>query len=181
MPPLRRHRAMICAAKRQAGWRAAGTGIYLPANGVRALGALGLRHAVAAAAVRIPTQRLLTHRGRLLAQITLLDLWGDAVPCLALPRAALHRILRDGVPPRLGATVRTLEQVDGPVRVAFAVLRAHGLSDSDILDVTLTAAARCFFSSVLSAMDVAPDDELADNLEPELHRALAGVRDRVPS
>jgi uncharacterized peroxidase-related enzyme len=63
----------------------------------------------------------------------------------------------------------------------IAVLRAHGLSDSDILDVTLAAAARCFFSKVLSAMDLEPDEELRDNLEPELYRALAGVRDRVPS
>lgn len=63
----------------------------------------------------------------------------------------------------------------------IAVLRAHGLSDSDILDVTLAAAARCFFSKVLSAMDVEPDEELRDSLEPELYRALAGVRDRVES
>ncbi len=33
-----------------------------------------------------------------------------------------------------------------------AVLRAHGLPDSDILDVTLAVAARCFFSTVLAAM-----------------------------
>ena len=105
--------------ERQAGWRAGGTGIYLPANGVRALGTLGLREAVAAAGVRIRSQRLRTHRGRLLAEIDLADLWGDAGPCLALPRAELHRILREGVPLRLGATVRTLEQAGGPVRVAL--------------------------------------------------------------
>jgi 2-polyprenyl-6-methoxyphenol hydroxylase-like FAD-dependent oxidoreductase len=105
--------------ERQAGWRAGGTGIYLPANGVRALGTLGLREAVAAAGVRIPSQRLRTHRGRLLAEIDLGDLWGDAGSCLALPRAELHRILREGVPLRLGATVRTLEQAGGTVRVAF--------------------------------------------------------------
>jgi uncharacterized peroxidase-related enzyme len=61
-----------------------------------------------------------------------------------------------------------------------AVLRAHGLSDSDILDVTLAAAARCFFSKVLSAMDLEPDEELRDGLEPDLYRALAGVQERVP-
>jgi FAD-dependent urate hydroxylase len=105
--------------ERQTAWRAGGTGIYLPANGVRALGALGLRDAVAAAGVRIASQRLLTHRGRLLAEIDVSELWGDAGPCLALPRAELHRILRDGVNVRLGESVRTLEQVDGPVQVAF--------------------------------------------------------------
>jgi FAD-dependent urate hydroxylase len=105
--------------ERQAGWEAGGTGIYLPANGVRALGALGLRDTVAAVGVRIARQRLLTHRGRLLAEIDLSDLWGDAGPCLALPRAELHRILRKGVPLRLGATIAALEQVGGRVRVAF--------------------------------------------------------------
>ncbi|HEX8858840.1 MAG TPA: FAD-dependent monooxygenase [Actinomycetes bacterium] len=105
--------------ERQAGWDAGGTGIYLPANGVRALAALGLGDAVAAAAVRIPSQRLLTHRGRLLAEIGMGDVWGDLGTCLALPRASLHRMLRDGVPLRLGRTIRALEQVDRPVRVTF--------------------------------------------------------------
>jgi FAD-dependent urate hydroxylase len=105
--------------ERQASWDAGGTGIYLPANGVRALAALGLGDAVAAAAVRIPSQRLLTHRGRLLAEIGMGDVWGDVGACLALPRASLHRMLRDGVPLRLGRTIRGLEHVDGPVRATF--------------------------------------------------------------
>jgi hypothetical protein len=62
-----------------------------------------------------------------------------------------------------------------------AVLRSHGLSDADILDVTLAAAARCFFSKVLGAMDVEPDEAFRDQLEPELHQALAGVREGAPS
>jgi FAD-dependent urate hydroxylase len=105
--------------ERQAGWDAGGTGIYLPANGVRALAALGLGDAVAAAAVGIPGQRLLTHRGQLLAEVGMRDVWGDVGACLALPRATLHRMLRDGVPLRLGRTIRALEQVDGPVQVTF--------------------------------------------------------------
>jgi uncharacterized peroxidase-related enzyme len=36
-------------------------------------------------------------------------------------------------------------------------LRELGLSDVDILDVVLAAAARCFFSSVLEAMGAVPD------------------------
>ena len=62
-----------------------------------------------------------------------------------------------------------------------AVLRSHGLSDAEILDVTLAAAARCFFSKVLSAMDVEPDEAFRDQLEPELHQALTGVRERAAS
>jgi uncharacterized peroxidase-related enzyme len=40
-------------------------------------------------------------------------------------------------------------------------LRALGLSDQDILDVVLTAAARCFFSKVLDAVGAEPDAKYA--------------------
>lgn len=39
-------------------------------------------------------------------------------------------------------------------------LRSHGLSDGDILDVALTAAARSFFSKTLDAMGCEPDEAL---------------------
>jgi uncharacterized peroxidase-related enzyme len=42
------------------------------------------------------------------------------------------------------------------------VLRAHGLTDAEIFDVTLAAAARTFYSKVLQAMDAEPDEVLAD-------------------
>lgn len=51
-------------------------------------------------------------------------------------------------------------------------LRAHGLSDTDILDVVLAAAARCFFSTVLDAMGAQADAALSADLEPPLRAAL---------
>ena len=105
--------------EREAGWEAAGTGMYLPANGVRALGVLGLGEAVAARAAPITRQRLLDHHGRLLAEIDLDGLWGDVGACLALPRAELHQVLRDGVAVRMGRTIASLEHRDGPVEVTF--------------------------------------------------------------
>ena len=105
--------------EREAGWEAAGTGMYLPANGVRALGALGLEEAVAARAAPITHQRLLDHHGRLLAEIDLDGLWGDVGACLALHRADLHQVLRDGVAVRMGRTIASLEHLDGPVEVTF--------------------------------------------------------------
>ena len=57
----------------------------------------------------------------------------------------------------------TPEDIDG--------LRAHGLSDADILDIALAAAARSFLSKVLDAVGVEPDDWLMD-LEPELRQTL---------
>jgi uncharacterized peroxidase-related enzyme len=54
----------------------------------------------------------------------------------------------------------------------IAALRAHGLSDSDVLDVALAAAVRCFFSKVLDAVGVEPDAAYRTQLEPELHQVL---------
>jgi FAD-dependent urate hydroxylase len=105
--------------EREAGWEVAGTGIYLPANGVRALRTLGLEGAAVARGARISRQRLLDHRGHLLADIDLHRLWGDVGPCLALIRTELHKILREGVPLQLGRTVRSLEHLDGPIQVGF--------------------------------------------------------------
>lgn len=50
-------------------------------------------------------------------------------------------------------------------------LRSLGLSDSEILDVVLAAAARCFFSKTLDAIGVQPDAKYAD-LDPSLRDAL---------
>ena len=50
-------------------------------------------------------------------------------------------------------------------------LRRLGLSDSEIVDVVLAAAARCFFSKTLDALGVAPDAVYAD-LPPEFREAL---------
>jgi FAD-dependent urate hydroxylase len=104
---------------RAAAWEVAGTGIYLPANGARALRALGLERAVAERGTEIGRQRVLDPRGRVLVDVDLHRFWGDVGPCLALHRAELHQVLREGVAVRLGTGVRALERVDGPVEVTF--------------------------------------------------------------
>jgi alkylhydroperoxidase family enzyme len=50
-------------------------------------------------------------------------------------------------------------------------LRDLGLSDTEIMDVVLAAAARCFFSKTLDALGVRPDASYAA-LDPELREAL---------
>jgi uncharacterized peroxidase-related enzyme len=50
-------------------------------------------------------------------------------------------------------------------------LRSLGLSDEDILDVVLAAAARCFFSKTLDALGVEPDAKYAE-LDPSLRDVL---------
>jgi uncharacterized peroxidase-related enzyme len=50
-------------------------------------------------------------------------------------------------------------------------LRSLGLSDPEILDVVLAAAARCFFSKALDGVGARPDARFAQ-LEPELRDTL---------
>jgi alkylhydroperoxidase family enzyme len=80
----------------------------------------------------------------------------------------------------------TLEEVDRAVmelaeRVVYDAtaieerdlqrLRDLGLSDAEVMDVVLAAAARCFFSKTLDALGVLADAHYAE-LEPELREAL---------
>jgi uncharacterized peroxidase-related enzyme len=50
-------------------------------------------------------------------------------------------------------------------------LRDLGLSQEEVMDVILAAAARCFFSKTLDALGVRPDPGYRD-LEPDLREAL---------
>jgi alkylhydroperoxidase family enzyme len=50
-------------------------------------------------------------------------------------------------------------------------LRDLGLSDTDIMDVVLAAAARCFFSKTLDAVGVLPDASFRE-LDPDVLDAL---------
>jgi alkylhydroperoxidase family enzyme len=50
-------------------------------------------------------------------------------------------------------------------------LRDLGLSEGEIMDVVLAAAARCFLSKTLDALDVRPDASYRE-LDPELREAL---------
>lgn len=47
-------------------------------------------------------------------------------------------------------------------------LRDHGLSDPDVVDVVLAAAARAFFTKVLDALGVQADVQLGEMFDPEV-------------
>ena len=98
-------------------WQPSGAGLYLPANAVRALHELGVGADVAARANPIGRQRLLDHRGRLLAEIDVERLWDGVGGCVAIHRAVLHEVLLEAmaeVPIRLGVSVTGLEDGDAP-------------------------------------------------------------------
>jgi len=55
-------------------------------------------------------------------------------------------------------------------------LLAFGLTDEEVLDVVLTAAARSFYTKVLDALGAEPDDAYLE-LEPGLQAAIMNVGD----
>jgi 2-polyprenyl-6-methoxyphenol hydroxylase-like FAD-dependent oxidoreductase len=108
--------------ERARGWEQSGAGLYLPGNAVRALGQLGIGAALADHANTIRRQRLLDHRGRLLADIDVDRVWDGVGACVAIHRAALHEVLRDAtadVPVRLGTSVTDLQDGEA-VQVTFS-------------------------------------------------------------
>jgi len=105
--------------ERSAEPRTTGSGLYLPANAVRALRLLGLGDALAARARPITRQRLLDHRGRTLFQFDVGTIWGEVGGCYAISRTGLQDILlaavgADGI--RFGTAV---DAVDAQGMVTF--------------------------------------------------------------
>jgi uncharacterized peroxidase-related enzyme len=66
---------------------------------------------------------------------------------------------------KVAADATTVTEAD------FDRLRAHGLSDGEIADVVLAAAARCFYSKALDALGVEPDAAYRE-MTPSLREAL---------
>ena len=99
-----------------------GAGIYVPGNGMAALGRLGLAEAVADHGAVVGRRRIFDDRGRQLIDFDEAGLWRDVAPPIALHREELHRILADGaagVPIRFGVTVTSIDDGPDAVRVAF--------------------------------------------------------------
>lgn len=108
--------------EREPAWDESGTGIYLPGNATRALRALGLDQAVMERGTVIERQRFCDDRGRVLLEADLAGLWDGVGLCVALPRADLHAVLRDGardVPIRMGVEVCGLDERNGTLSVEF--------------------------------------------------------------
>jgi FAD-dependent urate hydroxylase len=106
--------------ERAAGWSHPGTGMYLPANSVRALATLGLEAALHDRAYEIKHQLILDQRGRVLLDVDVPAVWGAIGPCVAIGHRALHELLREGVAVRLGITTTALDDDGSRVRATFA-------------------------------------------------------------
>ena len=94
-------------------------------------------------------------------------------------RATVRRLAVDGRTPALDEIdLAVVELAERVIDDATAVsrddldrLRRLGLDDAEAVDVVVAAAARCFFSKTLDALEVEADAAYAE-LEPELREAL---------
>ncbi|UZJ32700.1 FAD-dependent monooxygenase [Streptomyces endophytica] len=115
----------------------AGAGISLHANGIRALDALGVGAAVRAAARPQYVGGTRTPDGRRLARMDGVALERElGTPIVGIPRATLHRVLRDALPAGsllIGAEVTSVDRSD-PARVRIPV-------GETVLDADLVVAA----------------------------------------
>ncbi|MFI2607449.1 FAD-dependent monooxygenase [Kitasatospora sp. NPDC018619] len=125
----------------------AGAGISLAANGMRALAALGVGEAVEAAARRQYTGGTRTPDGRRLAAMDGAALERElGAPIVGIPRAALHRILREALPAESLLVGAEVTEVDTTrpfrVRAGFrgAARKADAL-EADHLEADLLVAA----------------------------------------
>jgi FAD-dependent urate hydroxylase len=116
---LQRQGLEIDVVERSAAWSHPGTGMYLPANSVRALSSLGLQAPLLNRAYEIKRQLFLDKRGSVLLDVDLSGVWGTTEPCIAISHRALHELLRDGISIRLGVTVAALDSDGARVRATF--------------------------------------------------------------
>ncbi|MGP2436939.1 FAD-dependent monooxygenase [Streptomyces sp. JW3] len=106
-----------------------GSGLYLPANAVRALRGIGVAAEVTKRAEPVARQRLRDHRGRPLAEFAAERIWGEVGPCLAITRAGLHEVLRtavDGTALRYRTEVTAVAE-DGTVTFTDGATAAYDL------------------------------------------------------
>jgi 2-polyprenyl-6-methoxyphenol hydroxylase-like FAD-dependent oxidoreductase len=99
-----------------------GTGIYIPANGIRALDHLGLAEPLIARGKVNQRRRFLTAEGATSFEIDLVEFWGPGARCLGVGHTDLHDVLLAGVaggPIRRGTTVDVLKEDAHGVSVVF--------------------------------------------------------------
>jgi FAD-dependent urate hydroxylase len=120
---LHRQGFLVQVVERSVTWRSEGGGIMVHANGMRMLRVLGLEAEVERAGARVDRWRFCDQAGQILSETDLETFWGDVGPCIGIERTRLQHILvagAEGVPCRLGRSIKCITQGDGRVSVAFS-------------------------------------------------------------
>lgn len=95
----------------------------------------------------------------------------DAAAVAAIATGAPEAPLEPGEHAVMAFADKVARNADQITSADVEVLRAHGYRDEEIFDLAAAAAARCFFSKLLDALEVQPDSTFND-LDPTLRRAL---------
>jgi len=120
---LHRQGLTVEIIERSPEWRAEGGGIMVHANGMRMLRSLSLDIAVQRAGECVRRWQFCDHGGEILCESDLEALWGDVGPCIGIERTRLQQVLVagiEGVPCRLGTSIRSLTQYDDRVSVTLS-------------------------------------------------------------
>lgn len=120
---LRQREVAVEVVERRVAWTPEGAGLYILANGVRALRDLGLADELVARGAVNTRRRYATARGVTSFEVDLVEFWRDTGPCLGVARADLHDVLVTGVPglaARMARTVDLIKEDAAGVTVAFS-------------------------------------------------------------
>lgn len=144
-------------AERQPVARDGGTGLYLPANAVRAIRQLRLGDELDRRSVPVRRQEIRDRGGALLTGFELDEIWGEEGECRAISRGELHRLLGDAAGTsgavRLGSAVReaapdgTVTFADGSQDRYDVVVGADGI-DSALRTRLFPAAEKIFLGQI---------------------------------
>jgi 2-polyprenyl-6-methoxyphenol hydroxylase-like FAD-dependent oxidoreductase len=119
---LRRLGARIDVVERQPGGQPAGTGIFIPANGMRAFAALGVADALLGCGQVITRMRAGSADASVEGVADLGSVWSNVAACLAVRRADLHRVLAAAadVPVQFGVSPTRVCQPAAAAQVSFS-------------------------------------------------------------
>jgi 2-polyprenyl-6-methoxyphenol hydroxylase-like FAD-dependent oxidoreductase len=120
---LHRHGFEAELVERSTTWPATGAGIFLHANGIRVLRALGVGEAVEQAGAVVRHWGFFDRQSEVLCDTDLEELWGGVGPCIGITRPRLQQALLAGaaaIPCRLDTLVTSLTQDEHRVQVGFS-------------------------------------------------------------
>ena len=106
--------------ERAPAWRTVGLGITLQPNAMRLLRELGVATQIERAGAVVRRFRYLTHEGNSLANIDLVELWGDDERGITLERGALQNALLGGCAHPAGVAATSLRHSGARVLVEFS-------------------------------------------------------------
>jgi len=109
-----------------------GAGLFLPGNGVRALGELGLYDDLIRLSHAVNAQRFHDEHGRLLTAVDTNHYWRDVAPCRAIKRSDLWELLNGGAEPH-DIAFRQIIDIESDEHVSHVSFEDGGKQSYDLV------------------------------------------------